>query len=235
MIEATMENIELFELCGKERQRVFSPYCWIVRYALAHKGLDYTATPIKFGEKDRIAFSEQPLVPVLRDNSTTITDSWEILTYLDEKHGDRPSLFPNGTSSARFIKHWVESTLYPLLAPIVIMDIHNHLDVEDQLYFRKSREERFGMSLEDFTKKAADTRVSLEKALEPLRRRLQESAYIEGAEASASDYIALGLFLWARGCSKTSLLKTDDPIYSWRDRLFKAYDGLGFSTLGYDL
>ena len=56
---------ELFELCGADRELLFSPYCWRVRLALAHKGLDWQSRPIHFTDKEAIAFSGQKLVPVL--------------------------------------------------------------------------------------------------------------------------------------------------------------------------
>lgn len=228
-----MSKIELFELCGAERDRVFSPYCWIVRYALAHKGLDYTTTPITFSEKEKIAFSGQKLVPVLKDGEQTISDSWDILHYLDKAYPDAPALFPNGDALARFVKHWAEGTLYGLLAPIVIMDIYNHIAPEDKAYFRQTREARFGMTLEEFAAKAETTKAQLGGALEPLRRRVKESAFLEGDAPTAADFIVLGPFLWARGVCEVKLLSDDDPVRAWRQRLFDAYQGLGLSTLGY--
>ena len=43
---------ELFELCGADPELVFSPYCWRVRLALAHKGLDWQSRPIRFTDKE---------------------------------------------------------------------------------------------------------------------------------------------------------------------------------------
>ena len=56
----------LYELAGAGEVR-FSPNCWRSIYALHHKGLPFERRPIKFSEKDRIAFSGQNLVPVLQD------------------------------------------------------------------------------------------------------------------------------------------------------------------------
>jgi len=67
--------VELFELVGDDDRR-FSPYCWRARMALAHKGIEADYIPVGFTEKDRIAFSGQQLVPVLRDGEK-IPDSGE--------------------------------------------------------------------------------------------------------------------------------------------------------------
>ena len=58
---------ELFDLAAGDDTVRFSPYCWRIRMALAHKGLDVNMVPVRFTEKDKIAFSGQKLVPVLRD------------------------------------------------------------------------------------------------------------------------------------------------------------------------
>ena len=81
---------ELFELCGADRELLFSPYCWRVRLALAHKGLDWQSRPIHFTDKEAIAFSGQKLVPVLTDGDETINDSLAIFAYLDRRYPTQP-------------------------------------------------------------------------------------------------------------------------------------------------
>jgi len=227
-----MSKIELFEICGTERDRVFSPYCWTIRYALNHKGLPHDTVPIRFTEKEKIEFSGQPLVPVLRADNTVIHESWRILEWLDANF-DGPSLFPNGKATAHFIHHWMDNNVAPNLAPIFMLEIFRHLDPEDQAYFRKARENKFGMTLEAFSETANIDKAR--QSLAPLRAQLAMFKFIEGSEPTASDFIAIGRFLWARGVSDISLLEKDDPIYDWRNRVFALFDNLGFSTQGYDL
>ena len=45
-------TLKLFELCGADPERVFSPFCWRIRMALAHKGLEAETVPWRFTEKD---------------------------------------------------------------------------------------------------------------------------------------------------------------------------------------
>ena len=75
-------RIKLYELAGKDDRR-FSPYCWRTRMALEHKGLEYETIPVRFTDKDAIAFSGQERVPVIRDGSNVISDSWAIAEYLE--------------------------------------------------------------------------------------------------------------------------------------------------------
>ena len=48
--------ITLYELVGRDDLR-FSPYCWRTRFALAHKGLEFETVPVRFADKQPIAFS----------------------------------------------------------------------------------------------------------------------------------------------------------------------------------
>ena len=88
--------IELYELVGRDDRR-FSPYCWRTRMALEHKGLDYKTIPVRFTDKDLIAFSGQGRIPVIKDGETVVSDSWAIAEYLEQTYGDRPSLFGGET------------------------------------------------------------------------------------------------------------------------------------------
>src|SRR5450759_1520765 len=113
-------TITLYELTAAEDDRRFSPYCWRIRMALAHKGLAVETIPWRFTEKEAIAFSGSGTVPVLVDGGRTakdrasaakddaratnndaratnddarvVADSWAIAQYLDEAYPDRPRL-----------------------------------------------------------------------------------------------------------------------------------------------
>ena len=99
----------LYELAGAGKAR-FSPNCWRSIYALHHKGLPFERQPIKFGEKDRIAFSGQKLVPVLQDSGSVISDSLAIAEYLEKAYPGRPTLFGGdvGRAQVRFINAWAD-------------------------------------------------------------------------------------------------------------------------------
>ena len=42
--------IKMYDLAGADEKRRFSPYCWRIRMALAHKGLDVECMPWRFTE-----------------------------------------------------------------------------------------------------------------------------------------------------------------------------------------
>ena len=96
----------LYEFQGRADKRL-SPFCWRTCMALWHKGLEAEFIPVQFGQKDKISFSGQKLVPVLEDNGQVICDSWTIADYLEGAYPDKPSLFGGeaGRAGARCHRH----------------------------------------------------------------------------------------------------------------------------------
>lgn len=224
----TRNNLTLYELAGANRNLRFSPHCWKVLMALAHKGLATERVPLRFADKDQIAFSGQSLVPVLVDRKETVSDSWRIALHLEERYPELPSLFGghNTIFVTRFVNSWADTVLLPAVARVILMDIYNCLDAADRSYFRSSREKYFGMALEAVIADQAGRVADLRKALLPVRQVLKKQAYIGGEAASYADYCVFGMFMWARGCSATEMLDLDDPLNLWRDRLLDAFGGL---------
>lgn len=227
--------LRLYDLAGAEDDRRFSPNCWRVRLALAHKGLDVETVPWRFTEKERIAASGQGTVPVLEDGPTIVHDSWAIARHLEAAYPARPSLFGGevGEALSLFVKHWTERTLNPPIFRCIATDLFAHLHEKDRSYFRTSRENRFGMTLEAL---AADRDVAvgqLRDALTPLRLTLEAQPFLAGDRPAFADYVVFGAFQWARCVSPFPLLEPDDPVYTWRGRLLQAFDGLAGQARGY--
>ncbi len=229
--------IKLYDLAGAEDNRRFSPPCWQVKMALKHKGLDVEEIPWRFTEKDAIAFSGQGKVPVLVDGTRTVTDSWEIVRYLEATYSDRPSLF-GGTMDevgALFIKIWCMQALNPPIFQIILPDLFQHLHEKDKAYFRESREKMIGMTLEEIAAPNEATINTLRTALSPLRAVLERQPYLSGAHPYFADYIVFAQFQWARSVCPIQLLSPDDPVYHWRDRLLDAFAGYARKASGYSV
>lgn len=62
-------SLKLYDLAGAQPERRFSPYCWRIRMALAHKGLEAEVIPWRFSDKAVLAPSGQGKVPVLVHNN----------------------------------------------------------------------------------------------------------------------------------------------------------------------
>jgi glutathione S-transferase len=227
--------LTLYDLAGAEDDRRFSPYCWRIKMALAHKGLAVETLPWRFTEKDRLARTGQGRVPVLVDGDRWVWDSWTIANDLEDRHPDRPSLFGGaaGRALSRFCVGWTDTVLHGGLIRLVLLDIHRHVHAKDSAYFRKSREERFGASLEAV---AADREARLPafcEALAPLRLTLRAQPFLGGEHPLYADYTVFGAFQWARAISDFRLLDEDDPVFAWRGRMLALFDGLAGKAKAY--
>ncbi len=217
----------LYDLCGIDEGLRFSPYCWRVRYALAHKRLDFETRAWRFTDKEALAFADYDKVPVLVDGDETVTDSYAILRYLDRAYPEAP-LLGDGVAEARarFFKHYAERSLAPAMMRTIIMDLLNAIDPKDRGYFRETREKRFGRTLEEFHSPAKGL-AQLDAALAPLRGHLKESDFLDGEAPAAADYLVFGSFMWARVVSTADLVSNADPVYGWIERMLDLHDGMG--------
>ncbi|MEM1048562.1 MAG: glutathione S-transferase family protein [Pseudomonadota bacterium] len=220
--------ITLYDLAAADPDVRFSPNCWRVRMALAHKGLETETVPWRFTDKEVIAFSEQGKTPVIVDGDRTVVDSWSIAVYLDEAYPDRPKLFesPQARAHAFFVKNWIETAVNPGIIRQIILPLFAMLAEKDQSYFRETREKAFGTTLEEFGAGQADLLPAFRKSLQPMRATLSVQPYLGGEAPSFADYLAFGAFQWARVSAPHDLLEADDPIAIWRRSLLDMYDGL---------
>jgi glutathione S-transferase len=225
----------LYDLAGAEADRRFSPYCWRIRLALAHKELAVETMPWRFTDKEAIAFSGQGRVPVLVDAEKTLSGSWTIANYLEQKHPDRPSLFDGRprTALTRFIESWTDKVLLPGLMPLILVDVFAHLHEKDRAYFRSSREQRLGITLEAACANRDEKVMGFQQTLEPLRATLEIQSFLAGEEPNYADYIVFGGFMWARSTSPFKLLEKDDPVALWRVRLLDRFEVARLAP-GYD-
>jgi glutathione S-transferase len=218
----------LYDLAGADPALRFSPYCWRVKLALAHKGLEVETVPWRFTDTDVIAFSGQGRVPVLVDGDRVVSDSWAIATYLEEAYPDRPSLFgsPAAVGVTRFVNAWADMTLHVGMIRLIVSDIAGIVHEKDRAYFRDSREQRFGKPLEEVTAGREERVRAFRDMLLPLRHLLSAQPYVSGEQPAYADYIVLGSFQWARCVSSFELLDEADRIAAWRERMLDRFDGL---------
>jgi glutathione S-transferase len=229
--------LKLFELVGTDAARPFSPFCWRTRMALAHKGLGAESIPWCFTEKHAIAPHHSDKVPVLIDGETSVADSWAIANYLEDNYPQRPSLFggEGGRAMGRLINWWGDVAVVGGLFPLIVADIPAHLKPVDAVYFRQSREARFGRPLEEVVAARDSSVEGFRRALDPLRLTLRTQPFLGGEAPNYADYIVFGAFQWARVVSPFKLLAENDPVYAWREKLLDAFDGMARKSPGYDV
>ncbi|MBM2711439.1 glutathione S-transferase family protein [Mesorhizobium caraganae] len=222
-------TILLYELVGRDAARPFSPHCWKIAMALAHKGLVGSSMPTRFLDVPRVEGGISKTVPVIRDGERVVADSFAIALYLDETYPERPTLFAGdgGKATARFIERWSQLTIHPYVTTAALLDIHAMQDDENAAYFRSSREQRFGKPLEAVTAARDAGLAGFRAALEPLRSMLSYQPFIGGALPLFADYIVFGALQWARITSPYRLLDESDLVAQWFERCLDLHDGLG--------
>ena len=116
---------------------------------------------------------------------------------------------------------------------MILLDIYDHLMPEDQAYFRASREQRFGRTLEQVQAGREERLEGFTKSLQPLRITLGDAPFLGGEQPRYADYLAFGAFQWARVISPFRILEADDPVHAWFARCLDLHGGLGRKEPGY--
>ena len=222
-------TIDIYELCGADEELLFSPHCWKTRMSLAHKGLDYTVIPTPFTKVATIEGGENRKVPVIRDGETVVEESYEIAKYLDRTYPDTPSLFNGEGCEAltQFIISWSMTQIHPNVAKLCLLDIHNTLAPEDMAFFRTTRENLFGCTLEEFDAKFPKNNEALLAALAPLENMLGRQNFLGGDAPLFADYVVFGSLQWLRTTCQIDHLPKEGNVADWFNRLLDMYDGMG--------
>ena len=102
-------------------------------------------------------------------------------------------------------------------APRVVLDIHHPSRPHDRV--RRSREERFGRTLEEVVRDREARMPAFRASPDPLRRTVDRQDFLSGKTPGYADYIVFSAFQWPRAA-------VDDPVRAWRGRLLGLYGGL---------
>ncbi|MEO3474205.1 glutathione S-transferase family protein [Roseomonas sp. CAU 1739] len=218
--------IKLYELCGTEAERVFSPFCWRSRMALALKGLEFESVPWRFTETDRLAFAQHDKVPVLVDGDRAVTESWDIAQYLDAAYAQTVPLLRGNPAPYVFVAAWNDTVLQAGMVRLIVSDIPPLLDAKDRAYFFESREKRFGTTLAEVTADREARLPAFRASLQPLRHALRGRDFLGGDAPDYADCIVFGSFMWARSVSALPMLAGDDALHGWRERMLDLAGGV---------
>lgn len=225
--------MKLYELVGRDPDKGFSPFAWRTKMALAHKGFNYESVPLHFTEiKETLTFADSKTVPVLIDGENSISDSWNIACYLEEKYSERSSLFDGekGKAAAQLMGNQVARPLLMPLFRVLVSDIYNVIDDCDKDYFRETREPRIGCTIEEAGKDYDQALKTFQTNLLPYQDYFRQNDFLSGQSAAYSDYILYGMFLWARATSGKRLIEDDSSVNLWIKRMDGLFNGLGGSV-----
>lgn len=217
----------LYELSAADDTR-FSPFCWRTRWGLRHKGLSFESIQIDFTEIPELG-GHRRTVPLIVIGGRTVEDSWDIAEFLDDRYPDRPALLgcPLGRGAARFVECFTDKVIHPTLLRLLSRDVFDRMRAEDQPYFRRTREEMLGCTLEEAQATREQTVLAFRKAIHPIRLTLNKQPWLGGAQPGHADYIVMAAFQWARLATDFKVLEADDPIAKWFQRGLDLHDGFG--------
>ncbi len=216
--------IKLYELAGKNDLR-FSPPCWNVKLCLLYKDIDFETVAIGFSEKNKISFSNQKMVPIIKHQKGFVSDSWNIINWLDENY-EGPKLFVNETSKnfSYFLYLWTSRQLLPVLFKIIAHEIPNVLEGDDLRHYLITREKLIKGPITKFKTVIPDTIKKFRNLVNPMRSLIKKNGFISGTSPGIEDFIFFGNFKWVYTCSSCQLLESEDEIYEWYTRLHKIFN-----------
>jgi len=205
----------LYDLCGKNNVR-FSPPCWNVKLCLINKNINFDTIPIRFSEKNKISFSNQTLVPIIKYNKEIVYDSWNIFTWLNNKIKNI-KLIPNEPTRifSHYLYFWTSKSLLPLIFKLIANDIPKILDEKDKQYYIKTREDRLKKPLKSLLSDKEKSRRQLFKSLITFEKILEDNKFLYGNNPGLPDFIFFGNFMWAEKCSSENLFENLPNIHKW--------------------
>ncbi|OAD77718.1 hypothetical protein PHYBLDRAFT_141582 [Phycomyces blakesleeanus NRRL 1555(-)] len=212
----------------------FEEKCWSPN-TFKTRGIPFDSVWVSFEEIPIVIpkltkTTETPTVPVIVDTSkdVVIQDSWKIAQYLEANYPDTPSLF-HGNEELHEAAQASFSSFSFALFRLVIMTVANNIGNEDvKAEFRKSREAKFGMTLEKFAGNPEDQIRIANEGLKDIRAKLAKSTYLSGSEVGWADGVLLAYFVMV------DVLKHDifqsrildsvqgkNPLREWYERMAK--------------
>lgn len=209
-------RLRLYDLVGADDLR-FSPYCFRAKLALAIKEIDYDTVPVPFTGISGIGRGSFKTVPVLEDRGALVGDSFAIAEHLEANYRG-PALFmpgDQGRSAARFVEGMMNAVVQPAMSPLMGADIHARLMEVDKAYFRRTREYRFGKTLEAARAEREQKLPEVRRLLVPLRHALRKSPFLGGASPTFLDAIPFGTIAWAEAVGTLDLLADDPVLTPW--------------------
>uniref|UniRef100_A0A8H7XQ77 GST N-terminal domain-containing protein n=1 Tax=Psilocybe cubensis TaxID=181762 RepID=A0A8H7XQ77_PSICU len=211
-------TIIFFDLPSTLPGNAWSPSTFKTRYTLNYKGIPYTTQWVEYPDVEAVSKklgikptttnpdgSDHYTLPAIYDPSTGVylADSILIAEYLDKTYPDTPKIFPHNTVG---LQHAFNEALETALDPLwefILPDTCPILNPRSNVYFRRTREHAFGMTLEEL-------RPSGERAVtrwEELKKNLEkvdawyskvDGTFILGNKISFADIVVASHLIWLR-------------------------------------
>lgn len=218
--------MKLYDLAMADIDVRPSPWVWIAKFALLHKGVEFETVPLRFAEKDNYPDKDHGQVPVLEtDSGEKILDSAAIVAWLDKNIAGNPLTETGGErAAADFYLAWLGASVFPALAPPLMIRVWEVAHEDDKDYFRTTREKRFGKTLEELAG-TPGVKQNMEAALQTLAAPLARQKFLGGEKANLCDYIVMSVLMWKRLVSNTELYEMPQTVDAWHERMLDLFDG----------
>ena len=220
-------TIKLYDLALADPDVRISPFCWLAKFGLLHKGIEFETVPLRFTEKDNYPDKDHGKLPILDHKGELVCDSANILAFLDKEYKDAPLTATAGErAAADFYGAWLSAHLYPALGPMMFVRVHAAAHDDDKGYFRETREKRLGSTLEELAA-TPGLKDKLEAALTTLSVPLARHKFLGGDQSNLSDYLVMSAFMWQRSVTTETLFETPQPVAAWQERMLDLFGGYG--------
>jgi glutathione S-transferase len=161
------------------------------------------------------------LVPTIIHDGRIVQDSYEIAKYLDNQFPS-PSLLHNQEGVHRYLTHYIESEISPLISKLVCLKVYAELDDENKKYYRTTREARFNTTLEHHVGNEENNFASLVEKIQIIDRMLMQFVWISGSQIGWADIVTASWLLFLETFQPqlhSQLLDKYPSIAAWQKKI----------------
>ncbi|PPR03711.1 hypothetical protein CVT24_007404 [Panaeolus cyanescens] len=198
----------------------WSPNTWKTRYALNYKGIPYKTEWVEFPDiekhcislsiptKDKKADgSPYYSLPAIWDTDTGVklSDSLEILKYLETTYPNKPTLFPNNTQGVLTAFEGAFKGQLDALWEFILPAVSPAMNPRSEEYFTRTRTASFGKPLADVVPTGAERKAKwakykadLDVVNEWYKATDNAGPWLLGDALSSGDLIVGGFTIWLK-------------------------------------
>ncbi|KAJ7616675.1 hypothetical protein FB45DRAFT_934725 [Roridomyces roridus] len=180
MATSSAASIVFYDIPSKLPIICWSPNLWKIRYALNFKGIPYTTVWVEYPDVEaqckelggaptttKPDGSGRPhyTLPMIYDQSTgaVVTDSMNIVTYLDATYPSLPRLMSPNTAGLQHAFDAAANALMTPIYPYILPGAYKILNPSSAEYFGRTRKAKWGKPLEELTPRGAADEIEWKK------------------------------------------------------------------------
>ncbi|WP_038013710.1 glutathione S-transferase family protein [Thalassobaculum salexigens] len=190
-----------------------SPIGYRVRIALALKGMDCARVPMRFADVDRLEVETGARTcPAMVDGASRLTNSEAIVRYLDAVQSGRPVY---RDEDRYFDLAAIERELGARAGRVIAPWFIERLCPEDRDYYRRSREERYGMTFAELVAHRSASELDLAFSVGRVAAKLERSPFFSGREPGFADAVVYGYLLWIELADPSAMPELPADMAAW--------------------